>query len=178
MQKIKTKFRTLKKIYHISDIQIRNLKRHSEYEQVFERLYKFISKDTDNSVIYIGGDIAHSKTEMSPELVDQLSRLFANLADLCPTLIIAGNHDCNLNNRSRLDVLTPIVNNLQHKDLHYLKDTGVYRLADVDFAVLDVWDDPVNLPNPKKMEAPTKVLLYHGTVDKAETDLGFMTWFC
>mgnify|MGYP001203084760 CR=1 FL=1 len=174
MQKIKTKFRTLKKIYHISDIQIRNLKRHSEYEQVFERLYKFISKDTDNSVIYIGGDIAHSKTEMSPELVDQLSRLFANLADLCPTLIIAGNHDCNLNNRSRLDVLTPIVNNLQHKDLHYLKDTGVYRLADVDFAVLDVWDDPVNLPNPKKMEAPTKVLLYHGTVDKAETDLGFM----
>ena len=116
MIKIKTKFRTLKKIYHISDIQIRNLKRHTEYEQVFERLYEFIKEDPDNSVAYIGGDIAHSKTEMSPELVDQLSRLFKNLADLCPTLIIAGNHDCNLNNRSRLDVLTPIVNNLKHKD--------------------------------------------------------------
>ena len=172
--KIKTTFRTLKKIYHISDIQIRNLKRHTEYEGVFNNLYEFIKKDTDNAVIYIGGDIAHSKTEMSPELVDQLSRLFSNLSDLCPTLIIAGNHDCNLNNRSRLDVLSPIVTNLNHSNLHYLKDTGVYRVADVDFAVLDVWDDPANLPNPKDMDSNTKVLLYHGTVDKAETDLGFM----
>ena len=99
------------------------------------------------------------KTEMSPELVDQLSRLFGNLADLCPTLIIAGNHDCNLNNRSRLDVLTPIVNNLQHKDLHYLKDTGVYRLADVDFAVLDVWDDPVNSVSYTHLTLPTSDLV-------------------
>jgi DNA repair exonuclease SbcCD ATPase subunit len=171
--KIKTKFRTLKKIYHISDIQIRNLKRHAEYEAVFNRTYKFIKQDTENAVIYIGGDIAHSKTDMSPELVDQLSRLFANLADLCPTIIIAGNHDCNLNNRSRLDVLTPIVSNLDHPDLYYFKDTGVYSVGDVDFAVLDVWDSLKNLPNPKKMTAKTKVLLYHGTVDKSQTDLGF-----
>ena len=77
--KIKTKFRVLKKIYHISDIQIRNLKRHKEYEQVFNNLYDYIKQETDNAVIYIGGDIAHSKTDMSPELVDQLSRLFSNL---------------------------------------------------------------------------------------------------
>jgi len=172
--KIKTKFRTLKKIYHISDIQIRNLKRHNEYEGVFNNLYKFIAKDPSNSVVYIGGDIAHSKTDMSPELVDQLSRLFKNLADLCPTLIIAGNHDCNLNNRSRLDVLTPIVENLQHNNLHYLKDTGVYYVGDVGFAVLDVWDDEAKkIPKPKDIKANTKVLLYHGTVDKAKTDLGF-----
>ena len=171
--KIKTKFRTLKKIYHVSDIQIRNLKRHAEYEAVFNRLYKFIKQDTENAMVYIGGDIAHSKTDMSPELVDQLSRLFANLADLCPTIIIAGNHDCNLNNRSRLDVLTPIVSNLNHPSLYYFKDTGVYTVADVDFAVLDVWDSLKNLPNPKKMTAKTKILLHHGTVDKSQTDLGF-----
>ena len=68
--------KTVKKIYHISDIQIRNLKRHKEYEQVFENLYDFIKQDTKDAVVYIGGDIAHSKTDMSPELVDQLSRLF------------------------------------------------------------------------------------------------------
>ena len=131
--KIKTKFRVLKKIYHISDIQIRNLKRHTEYERVFENLYKFLRKDNEgNSMVYIGGDIAHSKTDMSPELVDQLSRLFKNLADICPTVIIAGNHDCNLNNRSRLDVLTPIVDNLKHPDLHYWKDTGIYYVGGVN----------------------------------------------
>lgn len=171
--KLKTKFRSLKKIYHISDIQIRNLKRHKEYEQVFENLYDFLRKDPDNSVVYIGGDIAHSKTDMSPELVDELSRLFKNLADICPTLIIAGNHDCNLNNRSRLDVLTPIVDNLNHPDLHYLNETGVYYVGDVGFAVLEVRDDEANLPDPSTINAKTKVLLFHGTVDKSQTDLGF-----
>ena len=105
---VKVPFRKLKHIHHISDIQIRNLKRHKEYEEVFERTYEEVRKNKDNAVAYIGGDIAHSKTDMSPELVDQLSRLFKNLADIVPTIIIAGNHDCNLNNRSRLDVLTPI----------------------------------------------------------------------
>ena len=114
---VKVPFRKLKHIHHISDIQIRNLKRHVEYEEVFERTYEEVKKHKDNAVVYIGGDIAHSKTEMSPELVDQLSRLFKNLADICPTILIAGNHDCNLNNRSRMDVLSPIVNNLQHSEI-------------------------------------------------------------
>ena len=171
--KIKTKFDKLKKIYHISDIQIRNLKRHKEYEQVFENLYKFISQDTEDAVIYIGGDIAHSKTDMSPELVDQLSRLFKRLSELCPTLLIAGNHDCNLNNRSRLDVLQPIVDNIKNENLHYLNETGVYYVGDVGFAVLEVRDNEINLPDPKEIKSKTKALLFHGTVDKSQTDLGF-----
>ena len=36
-------FQKLKYIHHISDIQIRNLKRHREYEEVFERTYKEIA---------------------------------------------------------------------------------------------------------------------------------------
>ena len=130
---VKVPFRKLKYIHHISDIQIRNLKRHKEYEEVFERTYEEVRKNKDNAVAYIGGDIAHSKTDMSPELIDQLSRLFKNLSDICPTIIIAGNHDCNLNNRSRMDCLSPIVDNLKHPNLHYLKDTGVYKCADTTF---------------------------------------------
>ena len=137
-QVVKVPFRKLKKVFHISDIQIRNLKRHREYGLVFEELYKEVRKYPENSAVYIGGDIAHSKTDMSPELVDQLSRLFKNLSDIVPTIIIAGNHDCNLNNRSRMDVLTPIVDNLNHPNLHYLKDSGVYKCADVKFVVWDV----------------------------------------
>ena len=170
---VKVPFRKLKHIHHISDIQIRNLKRHREYEEVFERTYEQVRKNKNNAVAYIGGDIAHSKTDMSPELVDQLSRLFKNLSDICPTIIIAGNHDCNLNNRSRLDVLTPIVNNLNHPNLHYLKDTGVYKCADVSFVVWDVWDDKKEDIKAKDVEGDTKVVLFHGTVDRCETDLGF-----
>ena len=172
-EKIKVPFRKLKYIHHISDIQIRNLKRHKEYEQVFERTYEEVKKYKNNAVAYIGGDIAHSKTEMSPELIDQLSRLFKNLADIVPTIIIAGNHDCNLNNLNRLDCLTPIVENLNHKDLHYLKHTGVYDCADTTFVVWDVWDKEKDYIKAKDVEGDTKVVLFHGTVDRSETDLGF-----
>ena len=173
-QKVKVPFRKLKHIHHISDIQIRNLKRHKEYEEVFEGLYKEVEKNKDNAVAYIGGDIAHSKTDMSPELIDQLSRLFKNLSDIVPTIIIAGNHDCNLNNLNRMDCLTPIVENLNHPNLHYLKRTGVYTCADTDFIVWDVWDKEKDYIKAKDVPGDrTKVVLFHGTVDKCETDLGF-----
>ena len=171
--KIKVPFRKLKYIHHISDIQIRNLKRHKEYEEVFNRTYESVKENPDNAVAYIGGDIAHSKTEMSPELIDQLSRLFKNLADIVPTIIIAGNHDCNLNNLNRLDCLTPIVENLNHPNLHYLKNTGVYKCADTSFVVWDVWDNEKDYIKAKDVEGETKIVLFHGTVDRSETDLGF-----
>ena len=170
---VKVPFRKLKHIHHISDIQIRNLKRHKEYEEVFERTYEEVRKNNENAVAYIGGDIAHSKTDMSPELIDQLSRLFKNLADICPTIIIAGNHDCNLNNRSRMDCLSPIVDNLKHPNLHYLKDTGVYKCADTTFVVWDCWTDEKDFIEAKDVEGDTKIVLFHGTVDRCETDLGF-----
>ena len=172
--KLKVPFRKLKHIHHISDIQIRNLKRHKEYQQVFEGLYEEVRKNPKNAISYIGGDIAHSKTEMSPELVDMLSRLFKDLADICPLVIIAGNHDANLNNLNRMDVLTPIVENLNHPNLHYLKRTGIYTCADTDLIVWDVWDKEKDYIKAKDVPGDRKkVVLFHGTVDRSETDLGF-----
>ena len=49
-EKVKVPFRKLKYIHHISDIQIRNLKRHKEYEEVFEGLYKEVRKNKDNAL--------------------------------------------------------------------------------------------------------------------------------
>ena len=157
----------------MSDIQIRNLKRHKEYRQVFENLYKEVKKHPNNAVAYIGGDIAHSKLDMSPELIDMLSKLFSNLSDICPTIIIAGNHDCNLNNLSRMDCLSPIVENLNHPNLHYLRNTGVYKCADTSFVVWDVWDSEKDYIKAKDVDGDTKIVLFHGTVDRSETDLGF-----
>ena len=44
MLQVKVPFRKLKHIHHISDIQIRNLKRHKEYEEVFNRLYEKVKE--------------------------------------------------------------------------------------------------------------------------------------
>tara|TARA_A100001201_G_scaffold31421_1_gene33942 strand:- start:2735 stop:5581 length:2847 start_codon:yes stop_codon:yes gene_type:complete len=72
-----------------------------------------------------------------------------------------------------MDVLTPIVNNLNHKDLHYLKDSGVYKCADVSFVVWDCWTKEEDFILSDDVDGDTKVVLFHGTVDRAETDLGF-----
>ena len=171
--KVDIPLKKIKYIHHISDVHIRNLKRHAEYEQVFERLYKKIKQNREDSIIYIGGDIAHSKTDMSPELVDQTSRFLKSLSEICPTIVITGNHDCNLNNLNRLDVLTPIINNLNLPNLHYLKRSGVYDIADMSFVVWDVWEDEEDYIKASDFKADTKVVLYHGTVDRSKTDVGF-----
>ena len=164
----------INKIYHIADVHIRNVKRHKEYRQVFKRLYSYIKKTKSaDDVIYVAGDIVHAKTDMSPELVDLTSEFFANLADLLPTIVILGNHDCNLNNNYRLDALTPIVKAIKHKNLHYLKDNGVYNIQGVHFNVMAVDEKPVKYIHAKDFEGDFKIALHHGSVHNASTDAGF-----
>ena len=116
----------VKKILHIADVHIRNLKRHEEYRQVFDKLYESLKSETDeNTIIYLGGDIAHAKLEMSPELVKEIAEFLTKCSEIAPTYLITGNHDCNMNNMGRLDVLTPIVDSLKLPNLFYLKDTPV-----------------------------------------------------
>ena len=74
--KVDIPLKKIKYIHHISDVHIRNLKRHAEYEQVFERLYEKIKQNREDSIIYIGGDIAHSKTDMSPQRSDKTGSFF------------------------------------------------------------------------------------------------------
>ena len=73
MLELKTNLNNVEKVYHLADIHIRNVKRHTEYSLVFENFYKQVKDDNlDNAIIFIGGDIAHAKTEMSPELIHQI----------------------------------------------------------------------------------------------------------
>ena len=105
------------KFAHISDTHIKNLKYHYEYRVVFEQLYEALRKEKVDYIVHCG-DIAHTKTQISPEFVEMCSQFFRNLAEIAPTYIILGNHDGNLKNSSRQDALTPIVEALDLDDLH------------------------------------------------------------
>jgi DNA repair exonuclease SbcCD ATPase subunit len=165
---------SVKHIAHIADVHIRKVTRHDEYEEVFLKLYKELKDLTENYkdvIIYLGGDIVHSKLDMSPELFSVTYKFLKNCADIAPTLLILGNHDCNLNNKSRLDALTPIVESLNHPNLFFLKDTGIYRTNNVDFVVWSILDDTKNYVVPAKNKNK-QILFYHGVVDSATTDQG------
>lgn len=174
MEQINIGIDTINKIYHIADIHIRNLKRHKEYQTVFQRTINAIKSTIEpNDIIFLGGDIVHAKTDMTPELVQSVQEFFKMFADIAPTILITGNHDCNLNNKSRLDALTPIVNALNHTNLHYLKESGVYHLADKHFVVMSVFDKPKDFIKADSFEGDFKIALHHGAVNNAMTDIGF-----
>lgn len=177
IHKINNKISNIQYIIHIADIHIRLQKRHEEYRTVFSRLYDYcknFKSNNPNTIIYVAGDIAHSKTDMSPEQINLIQDFFRSLADITDTIVITGNHDMNLNNKTRLDALEPIINALNHPNLFYLKNTGVYELGNVYFNVMGVADRPVtfikgiDIPNDK-----IKIALHHGAVDQASTAVGF-----
>ena len=162
------------KIYHLADLHIRNLKRHKEYREVFQKFLQNVDKDNiENSIIYLAGDIAHAKTEMSPELVREISWFLTECANRKHTFLITGNHDCNLNNNYRLDVLTPIVENLENDRIHYLRDTGVYPFHNITFVVYSILDKQENWPKGELVEGENTICLFHGPVNDSTTDIGY-----
>lgn len=174
--KITVPFTKLRNIAHCADIHIRLFKRHDEYREVFNTFYEQLRQtDLTDGVIIVAGDILHAKTDMSPEMVELASEFLLNLADIAPTLVIAGNHDLNLSNMNRLDSLSPIIKNLRHSNLHYLKHSNIYEVADTDFAVFSVLDTREQWPSVKDCRKKAhKIALYHGPVNGAHTDIKYV----
>uniref|UniRef100_A0A6C0LTK3 Calcineurin-like phosphoesterase domain-containing protein n=1 Tax=viral metagenome TaxID=1070528 RepID=A0A6C0LTK3_9ZZZZ len=177
----------IKYIYHISDIHIRNIQRHREYKNVFEKTYTILIDKINNkqneSLIVLTGDIMHSKTELSPEAIDLASNLFISLSKIAPVILIAGNHDCIVSNQNRMDALTPIVNNINLDNFHYLKMTGFYQYNNIIFGYTDMYTDILlsseniikNTFNNIEYGNKYKIALFHGIVRGSVTDMGFET---
>ena len=160
------------KFAHIADTHIKNLKYHTEYKTVFNKMYETLKEEQVDYIIHCG-DIAHTKTQISPEFVEMAADFFRNLSTIAPTYIILGNHDGNLTNDSRQDALTPIVNALNLNNLYLLKKSGETKLKD-NFVVnvLSVFDEE-GWVKPSDPDA-VNIALYHGSVNGVKTDTGFV----
>lgn len=160
------------KFAHIADTHIRNLKYHTEYKAVFEKMYEVMREEKVDYIIHCG-DIAHTKTQISPEFVEMAADFFKNLSSIAPTYIILGNHDGNLKNGNRQDALTPIIQALNLPNLHLLKNAGECDIGNnVCVNVLSVFDEDnwVKPSDPNKIN----IALYHGSISGVETDTGYI----
>jgi len=161
------------KILHTGDIHIRGLSRHSEYKASFEKLNE-MAREIKPDIIYVGGDIVHSKTQgISPELIDLVQWWFTSLAEIAPTHIILGNHDGLIKNKDRQDAITPIVNALDNPNLHLYKFTGNYPVAGYEDEY--VWNnfscfDEENWDQIEYEDGKINIALFHGAVRGANTD--------
>ena len=99
----------IKKIITCSDIHIRNLKR---MDETWDMLSKFIEKcrkfkeengyDDSEMRIVIAGDLFENKISVSNEANIAASWFINGLAEICPVIVLCGNHDYLANNKSLL----------------------------------------------------------------------------
>ena len=171
----------IKTIAHLADIHIRKLRRFVEYREVFGRLYKQLEKIKPD-LIYVAGDIVHGKLDTSPEETRLVANFFLKLSNISELIVIPGNHDCNLNNRSREDTLSPIIDlvkKINPNKIHYWKQSGKYTIDNVDFGVMSIFDRDKNnnqmvhgLPNPGDLDNEHTIAVFHGPVGTFEVDTG------
>ena len=160
------------RIAHFGDTHIKNLKYHYEYRKAFEEIYKTLREQNVDYIVHTG-DLAHTKTQLSPEYFELATDFLKNLADIAETHIILGNHDGNLRNSSRQDAITPIVEALNHPSLILHKYSGEVQLEDdLTLNVLSIFDE-TNWEDPSDPDA-INIALYHGAINNSQTDLGWV----
>ena len=158
------------------------MSRHQEYIVIFERLFtklKEIIKDNgDQFLIVITGDLFHQKIDISNEQQVLLKNLLNNLSDIAEVIVIAGNHDLLVNNKDRLDSITPIIDAINNERVHYLKESTLYKFDNVVFANYSVFEDnrrPDIEGYKEEMgeEGDRYVGLYHAPLSGSKTEMGF-----
>lgn len=163
-------------IYHLADLHIRPLERHDEYREVFERLYAYLraeksSHASERGLIILVGDILEDKTRLTPECITLTRSLFRELATIMDIVLVAGNHDgLHEVNQDRVDNLSALVEDLP---IHYLRYTGVYRFGDWLITVNSLVDHKF-IKAPEIHASGRKICLFHGTLDGARNDLGYL----
>lgn len=176
----------IKKIIACSDIHIRNFKHLSEYQA---QLQKFIdecknitSQYKEGEVrIVVAGDLLHNKLDISSEAYLMCTWFLKELDSIAITYVIAGNHDVNMANLSRVDPLTTIFNMYKFNRVFYLDkefdyQSGYKEDSNVVFCLYSTFDEfrqpdikEYKLNNKKK----TYIGLFHGEIKSAKTDVGY-----
>ena len=159
------------KVCHIADVHWRGLKRHKEYREVFQRLFADI-KDKKVDRIVIAGDIVHTKTMgISPELINELTWWFNEFASIAKTIVVLGNHDGLILNKSRLDTITPIIQSINNENIVFIRNTtqwydDEFNVLWSNFSCFDEENWQSISPNPENIN----IALFHGAFSRAVTD--------
>lgn len=158
------------KIAHIADIHYRGLNRHDEYRLVFDA-FATDAKARGVDHIFVGGDIFHTKTTgLSPEYIQEMSWWLHTLAEAAEVHLTLGNHDGNLTNLSRQDAITPIVQAVNHPNIHLYKQSGVYQFAPgYNWCIFSLFDEE-NWSKVKPTAGDINIACYHGPVWGAVTE--------
>lgn len=158
------------KIAHFSDVHWLGTDRHKEYKEVFELFFKSITEKQVDAIV-LTGDIFHSKTHnITPEVIENIVWMFNALKQIAPVYVTLGNHDGNLKNETRQDLISPLLEAINSDKIFLMKKSGNYNLSvnNVTKANLAVFScfDKENWQKcyPKNNKLPN-IALFHGSVN-------------
>ena len=161
------------KIAHFSDIHWRGLKRHDEYVDTFEQMFKILKEDINPDIILCTGDIWHTKTQgITPEAIEKITWMFKECSKIAPFHVILGNHDGNLANNSRQDAISPIVQAINSSNIFLYKQSENYiveKHPQINFCVFSCFDQE-GWVKVKPLKDKINIALYHGSITGCLTD--------
>ena len=177
----------IKKIIACSDIHIRNLRR---LDETYDMLNKFIEKCslylTENNLdqsevrIVVVGDIFENKINVSNEANLAAAWFLNSLSEIAITYVVCGNHDFLMNNKTRVDSITPIISIANNKRLFYVDAelgymSGLLTDDNIDWALFSSFDD-FKQPNLVPTSPDNKVVgLIHADINGAVSDTNNVT---
>jgi len=174
----------IKCVIHCSDIHIRPFQRLKEYA---ETLSVFVDKcrevaseyEKDEVRILISGDIAHSKIDISNEMITFASFFLRQLEEIATVIVIAGNHDLLVNNMSRVDTLTALFETANFSNCRFLDmmlgyESGLVEDENIVWALYSIYDgfarpDIESIENREKKKV---IGLFHGMINGATLNNG------
>lgn len=162
------------RICHVSDIHWRGFQRHAEYTAVFEKTFEMM-RALEPDIIINTGDTFHTKTQnISPEVIDKLAWMIKEMTAIAPTYTLLGNHDGNLANAGRQDVLSPIHNAMNLPNHFLLKDSVPFVVngSDFEFHAFSPFDKE-GWAKLKPVPEKTNIALFHGSIAGSKTDGNF-----
>ncbi len=169
----------LSKIFHLSDIHIRNgddkHSRYHEYLDVFHNLFESLQErtkglDKNDFIIVVTGDIFHHKNVIGNYGLSLYKAFIEGLTSIGKTIIFHGNHD---RNQNEINQPSLIASTLDTPNLTILHDTQSFVIDKIGFSYVSI-DDTLDaqttcgrvqhLPAfPKQKNTSCKIALFHGT---------------
>ena len=181
----------VKKIIGIADIHIPNARGLDEIREVMSAFFKQAKKIVKEAGgpeyvrIVVAGDVYDMKLDVTNESELLCYWFFQELDKICPTIIIAGNHDLNMSNLTKIDSITPIFEMSSFNRLRYLDREFGYKSGYVKddnivwclYSTFSQFEKPNFVPDKELNTDPTVkyIGLIHGEINGATTALNHVS---
>jgi methyl-accepting chemotaxis protein len=143
------------KIAHIADIHIRD--KYFDYGTLLDTLHT-----CKPDIIVLAGDVIDSVVKITTDTILDTTTFLIALTSICPVVMIAGNHEINVNASDFFTVITNGHEILKPPRFNYWRHSGHYEFNNIKWTVVA----PDEHIPAYEFDTKIQVMLFHETLDR------------